>query len=272
MRNILFLRITLILLIIFDIDMSIQAQKMPDAANDLYNKFTTAIQNNDVKGMEKCFSKASTIELKNITLSMGSRYPEDAVFFFQFGLIELKDLRYIKYKKDGPTINAYYINTVNNVDVAIITLRLLEEDGALKLIRMDRRDSRDFVINLNNKDYSFFDLPEFKPDGVAPTIPKPVENIDIPGKYDVVAYGYKVKLTMNGFYQDEVINAAKMGVIIGGVKRGENILEISVEKMDPTEKDNPAVAIKTIVNDQEKDVFVIYEEMSGTITRTFTVE
>jgi hypothetical protein len=72
-------------------------------------------------------------------------------------------------------------------------------------------------------------------------------------------------------FQIEVNNKSRSGVIIGGINKGTNTLELVIEKIDPNEKEKPAVGIRAFINQEEKEVFYINEDIVGTITRTFTV-
>jgi len=248
------------------------AQKMPTTSDDIYTRFCKAVQLSSINDLEGVMCKASIIRMKNEALSMGMEYPKEVLDGLQMMLLEQKDLSYLNYKKNGVTTNVYYMYGKNKAESNIITMCLVEEGGVLKLEQFKMRDAKDFIINLNKKDYSFLDLKEFAPTGIAPEILKEVNKVDYLAGVDMVAYGYKLSVTVNGFFQGEITNTTRSGVLIGGVDRGANTIEIKVEKMDINEKDNPAVSVRAYINGVEKEVFVIYEPMNGTITKTFYVE
>jgi hypothetical protein len=265
-------RITYIWLIIMNSLMSIHAQKMPETSDQLYIKFSEAIQTSNLQELEKVMCKATLVKMRNESVSMGMTYPKDFFDGMKMALLDFKNFTYISYKKEGPTINAYYMYGENKSESSILTMGLVEENGKYMIEQFKMRDAKDFILNLHRKDYSFLDQAEFKPSGVIPVVPASVDKIDYVANVDIVAYGYKVTVYINGFFQDEVTNQVRSGIVIGGIKKGENTVDIKIEKIDQNEKDNPAVAIRALINGEEKEVFLIYEELTGNVTKTFNVQ
>lgn len=263
----------MLVLITWGCNTRLHTQKMPATSNDLYAKFSKAVQTYNLNDLEAVMCKASMVRLKNQALSMGMNYPKDVLEEMSVMLLDQADLSYLNFKKLGRTTNVYYMYGKNKAESNIITLCLLEEeDGSIKLEQIKMRDAKDFIINLNKKDYSFLELKEFAPTGLVPAIPKEVIKVDYMASIDIVSYGYKLLITVNGFLQDEIVNTTRNGVLIGGVNKGENTINIIVEKVDMNEQDNPAISIKKFEGGAEKEVFVIYEPMQGYITKTFYVE
>src|SRR5687768_15830467 len=124
MKKLGLLRIALILLIIFDVDMSIQAQKMPQTSNDLYQQFSKSIETSSLKDLEAVMCKATMVKMKNEALSMGMEYPKDFFEGMKTAILDFKNFRYLNYKKQGPTLNVYYMYGENNEESNIITLCL----------------------------------------------------------------------------------------------------------------------------------------------------
>jgi|688.fasta_scaffold340556_1 hypothetical protein len=271
MRKPLFFRITYVAMIIGMMSMGLSAQKMPDDANKLYQAFSDAINKGDIDGLKNSLAQSSFIKMKNEALSMGFNYPNEVLDNMKQGLPPFSNFTYLKHAKKGSTVNAFYMYGENKSESNIITLCMLEEEGKLKLLEMKMRDAKDFILNLHNKDYSFLDLKEFQPTGIVPVVPKEIEKVDYMGYLDISCYGYKVSATVNGLFQIEVNNKSRSGVIIGGINKGTNTLELVIEKIDPNEKEKPAVGIRAFINQEEKEVFYINEDIVGTITRTFTV-
>src|SRR4051812_44355243 len=109
MRNMNFLRIGLILLIIGIHTPIIYSQKMPDTANKLYQEMSTAIKESDIGKLESITCKSSIIRSKNQVISMGMNYPKDLLDMMNMGLLDFNKFTYLDFKKSGPTVNAWYL-------------------------------------------------------------------------------------------------------------------------------------------------------------------
>lgn len=267
------MRISLVLLIIGTQTGIIFSQKMPDDANKLYQNFTDAIVNSDLAGLEASLCKASFVNMKNEALSFGMKYPDEVFEGTKMALLDFKNFKYISFKKNGPTVNAYYTYSENKVEQVIVTICMVEEEGKLKIIQLKTRDAKDFVTNLNKKDYSFLDLVEFQPLGIIPVVPIAIEKVDFIANVDITCYGYIVSVAVNGIFQEEVKNKSRSGVVIGGVKKGENTIEFSIERTDPNEQEKPAIGIRALINGVEQQVFYFNEDLVGkSIQRTFVVK
>ncbi len=268
-----FSRILLVLLIIGMNSCAIYTQnKMPADANKVYEDLSAAVNNQDSAALRKVLCKTSFVKMMNECISMGMEYPADVMMGMKMGLLDFKQFKYIKYNKNGTTVNAYYIYTVDKVETSIITLRLVEEDGSLKMIDLRNMDAKNYIIYLHKKDYSFLDLKEFAPEGSVEATPRLITKIDYQAKYDVFAYGYEVIISINGFKHRGANNSTTSGTIIGGINKGENTIEFSIKKTDPNEKEIPVIGVRAYINDMETDVFFFNEDVQGTsIVKTFTV-
>jgi hypothetical protein len=247
-------------------------KKIPNDANKVYQDLSKAVNDQDTALLRKVLCKTSFVNMMNECISIGMEYPGEVMTGMKMGLLDFGQLKYIKSAKNGTTTNAYYIYMVDNVETSIITLRMVEEDGALKMIDLKNKDAKDYVINLHKKDYSFLDLKEFQPESSVEAPPRLITKIDYPAKYDVFAYGYEVTVTINGFKHRGATNSTTGGIVIGGINKGENTIEFSIKKTDPNEKEIPVIGIRAYINDKETDVFFFNEEVQGTsIKKTFTV-
>jgi hypothetical protein len=271
MRNLFFLRIVWVLLIIGTQTSGIYSQKMPEAANKLYQDFAAAIKGSDIAALESVTCKSSIIRSKNQVISMGMSYPKDLLDMMNMGLLDFHEFTYLDFKKSGPTINAWYLYD-NHTELSIVTLCILEEEGKLKIIELKVRDAHDFIMNLQKNDHSFLKLAEFQPSGVAPEVPTVVEKIDHVAYIDINCYGYTVSATVNGYFQLEVKNSGTSGIVLGGIKKGENTIELTIEKTDPNEKELPAIGIRALIDGKTEEVFYLNEDIAGKINRTFTVK
>jgi hypothetical protein len=273
MKNLRFLNILWVICISGAFLTQATAQKMPDAANRLYQEFTTAIEASDLAGLELCLCKASCVKMKNEALSYGLKFPDDVFDGLKMGMLDAKYFKFIGFKKSGPTTNVYYTYSRDEEPESIITLCLVEETGQLKIIQLKNSDAKVFIPNLHRKDYSFLETKEFAPAGVAPEIPEAIGPVEYIANWDITCYGYEVSVKINGIFQEEVSNKSRSGVVIGGVRKGLNNVELSIKKTDSNEKEIPAIGIRALINNQEVQVFYMDEEIIGTdIQKTFTVK
>lgn len=267
------LRIFMVLLIIGMNSCVIYTQKkMPGDANKVYQDLSDAVNNQDSAALRKVLCKTSFVKMMNECISTGMEYPGEVMTGMKMALLDFSQLKYIKSSKNGITTNAYYIYMVDNVETSIITLRMVEEDGQLKMIDLKNKDAKDYIINLHKKDYSFLDMKEFQPEGSVEVTPRSITKIDYQAKYDVYAYGYEVTVTINGFKHRGANNSTTSGVVIGGIIKGENTIEFSIKKTDPDEKEIPVIGIRAYIGEKEIDVFFFNEDVQGnSIIKTFTV-
>lgn len=245
------------------------SQKMPDAANMVYTDFCQSIKNKDLQAYSQLLTVASFTRQKNEALSYGIKFPDELFDMLQASLFELKDMTNIGYKTKGPTTNVFYLYDYK-LEKMIVTICLEEHEGKWRMDQMKMRDARDFIKQINEKDYSFIEEKEFQPSGILKPIPTAVEKVDVMAMLDISAYGYKVEVIVNGISQDVVIDKSRSGVLIGGIRRGENKVEMKFEKLKGEESFPPSITIRANVNDVETEVFT-FEETPSTneIIRNF---
>lgn len=245
------------------------AQKMPETVNQVYAGFCNAVKSKDLAAYEKVLTVASFIRQKNEALSYGINYPADLFEMLNASMFELKDMTYIGYKQVGPTMNAFYLYDFK-LEKMIVTVCLEEHDSKFRIDQMKMRDARDFIKEINEKDYSFINEKEFLPSGTLKPVPVEVKKVEVMAMLDVTCYGYRVEVVVNGISQDEVTDKSRSGVLIGGILRGENKIEMKIEKINAEEIFAPTIAIRAEVNGQEMDVFKFEEKTeSGTIVKSF---
>lgn len=266
------LRILLILLMITGFSKIIHSQKMPADANKLYEDFTAAIVSRDTIQFSDVLTTAAYIKLRNEAISIGMNFPSEVFDAFTSSMLELNQLKYLNYKRDGATINAHYMYSTNNVPQNIVTLWMEEDKGKLKLREIRTRDAKDFITNLSRKDYSFLDLIEFTPTGEVEEVPQMITKIDYAAKYDIFGYGYDIDITINGFKHRGVKSSTTSGIVIGGIKKGENTIEFSLLQTDFNEQENPVIGIRAYIGEKEVQVFYFAEKETGIFKQTLTVE
>lgn len=245
------------------------AQKMPETSNQVYSDLCKAIKSKDLVAYEKVLTSASFIRQKNEALSYGISYPADLFEMLNASMFELKDMTYIGFKQVGQTMNAFYLYDYK-LEKVIVTICLEEHDSKWQMDLMKMRDARDFIKEINQSDYSFINEKEFLPSGILKPVPVEVKKVEVMAMLDITCYGYKVEVIVNGISQDEVSDKSRSGVLIGGIRKGENTIEMKIEKINSEETFSPTITIRADVQGQEVEVFKFEgQSESGTIIKSF---
>ena len=136
----------------------------------------------------------------------------------------------------GDTASSTYFGKANFGDepgVAvsdnILVLLFLREDGRwkfdnLRIVKIG--NDGEVLLQIRNSDFSFLRGEEFQPAPFLPPVPQPVETPAFVAEAWVDATGYEVKITVNGHLTGTFKNVKATELVMGGVKRGNNQIQI----------------------------------------------
>ena len=206
-------------------------------------------------------------------LSAQLKFP-DAFFSSAPRLIyDLKNHTFVKAMENGPTANSIYIGKDAFGSESLITIKFLKENNNWKFNSVKIKISDDLNKKLKAKDSTFLTGKDFYPDGVMPVAPKEI----VPGEYkalmDVMGSSYNVQIKINGIEQTPLEGRNSDVLIIGGLKKGINKIEIISTLLKGKSQSRLTVNVATVIEAQEFEVFSLDEATPAqSIVKEFTVK
>ncbi|MFL5730528.1 MAG: hypothetical protein ACJ75J_13660, partial [Cytophagaceae bacterium] len=205
--------------------------------------------------------------------SSGGKFPDDVFKMAPMMTIDLKKLKFLKANENGPTANLVYYGKGTMGDDAFIIIKFLKENNQWKFEGVDEKGNEDLVKKMKAKDMSFLNSKDFKPNGVMPVTPKEVAAGDYQAMVDIMNYGYKSQIFINGVEQNGSENGSSSSMIMGGLKKGMNTIEITLKPIEGKDASSLHVHVRALINGEEKEVFTLEEAKPGlSIKKEFEVK
>lgn len=194
---------------------------------------------------------------RNLIVSQKQPFPA-ALFDLPMRPPETATLRFLKMDINGATGHLAYFG---KVDVGLLEVAEIPENLLiLKFIRESTGWKFDTtrLVNLgsvpevratlkNGGSSGFLSEPEFAPTGVVPPTPKPCPVPDRIGVLQIASFGYQTTAVVNGFDAATVTNNAEEHLIIGGLRDGENPLQLAVKTLPIPEGEKRVLEINALV-------------------------
>jgi len=251
----------------------VTAQELKTKLETSYNAFAQAIKDKNGDKLKASLSSYAYMNIKNQMLSAGVKFPDD---FFgpdsEKALSDLAKLTYIKDVANGPTAYAIYSGKDKYKETTLFIFKFLQENGAWKFNLAQEYGSDEITKKIAAKNYAFLSEPKYQPDGVMPETPKEIVPGDYKAMLDIRASGYEIEVFVNGVSQKKINEGSYSGMIMGGIKKGKNIIEIKVTGKKGDSMFPVSVGIRALIDDKEEDVFSYKEESPSSVTQEFVVK
>jgi len=207
-----------------------------------------AYRDGDLALIRKVTSNHSYGTLQNELAAVGKELkPEDVIFFYEM-MPDLAKLEFIELKQNGPTVGMLYLDEGAKSDDPNLPPPV--RFHFIKFVKEARGWTLDGTLSMREPKYqkdgsetrfNYADLPdELAIDGKVRPAPKavakPTEAV-VEGALDISSYDFKTKVSINGVPQRETEGANSSGAIKGGLKKGENNIEIVVTKSAKAQSD-----------------------------------
>ena len=204
-----------------------------------FSGWRTAIATRNLAAWKDNTAAFRQVEVRNMIVSQKQPFPQ-ALFDFPLHAPEPGTLRFLKAEAKGPTAVALYFGKVEvgipdagEIPENLLLLRFASESGRWKFdtMRLINLAGTPEVRTSLKSGGSLADLnsPEFEPSGEIPLVPKLCGAPDHVAALQVASLGYATLPKVNGFALTPVADAAEQQIIIGGLKAGENTLELEIK-------------------------------------------
>jgi hypothetical protein len=245
-----------------------------------YDSWRAAVQKKDFEAWRRATVYARQITTKNLIVSQRQEFPK-AIFNFPVQFPPLDTLRLLGARRKGDTAAAVYFGRVdfglgvNPVPESILITRFVFERRAWRYDSstvMNLETSPGLKRNSEKGDLAFLDDAPFAPSGVVPPVPDQCGLPDYVADVHIVALGHKAKVSINGISNHSVEDNVGTEVVIGGLKKGENRIELEMEELarstSPQRLLQISVHVKT--GDLENPAVQVFRYEPGTVPPKYT--
>jgi len=222
------------------------APAQPDPAlrrslEGLYESWRSALAKKDLAAWEQVTALSRQIQIRNRIVSEKAPFPR-AFFDDPIQAPSLGGLVALGCFNRGETATSVYFGKADfglGVDPSQITdnllvLAFMKDDGIwkfdkLRIVKIG--NDGEILLKIRNQDFSFLKGIEFQPPLSVPPIPQPVNQPDYIAELWITSIGYEVEIIVNGNLSATIINASSKELVIGGVQRGKNSIEIKTKPL-----------------------------------------
>lgn len=241
-------RLIVLTLVITCLGFNQQVSRAEDSTEELRSKLTASyeawrnsVTNKNAQAWERNTTRHRRMITRNLIVSQKQPYPE-AIFRVSLQPPPLTGLRLLEVQANGPTAHLAYFGKLDLGDGTegatddVMILKFFLEDGAWRF-DSSRYMSLDSTPDLREALQTgippgFLERPELSPPGILPPTPPPCREPEYVGGYDIQCFGYEAGVKVNGTDYGKVANHDGKQIIIGGLSRGKNELELSIKPLD----------------------------------------
>ncbi|MBL9114675.1 MAG: hypothetical protein JNJ83_06670 [Verrucomicrobiaceae bacterium] len=214
----------------------------------VYSDWRAALLAKSVEAWTRSTCAYRQMFTRNAIVSQGKVYP-DSLFDLPFQPPSVIGLQLVEVEAVGDTAHLLYFGRIDlgleaeKIPENLMMLKFYKDAGAWKFdttryFNLGNDDDTRRQIRAGTAD--FYKHPPFNPPGVAPAVPKPCNKPEKVGALRIHAIGYEVVASMNGYDYPPVADDAEQQLIIGGLVRGDNKLQLTIKQL-PLPKDDPSV-------------------------------
>ncbi len=206
-----------------------------------YNAWRSAVLRQDPVAWERHTSAHRRMTTRHLIISQKQPYPE-AIFRIALKPPPTSNMKLLEAQANGPTAHLAYFGKVDigegteGLEEDIMILKFFNEQGLWKFdstryMSLDNTpETREKLKKGEAPD--FLDKPQFTPPGILPETPLPCRAPEYVGGYDIQSFGYETGVKINGTDYGTITNHDGKQIILGGLNRGKNDLELSIKTLD----------------------------------------
>lgn len=246
-----------------------------------FELFLKASRSGEESALQESLCSFRYASVKNNLASMKQSLTPEIIKEMSTDYPDISNMTFLKVLSKGPTAALLYSRDSDDRDasdrpqIEFFFLRFVREESVWRfdtgILIGDVKYQEDGSLT----EFDETDLPqEVAIDGKVPRIPEPVQMAEIRGFLDVSSYGYKTIVTINNTQPVMTEDGSKSSVIKGGLKSGNNSIEITVEKIEEGSPSKPRVTISARTGGTVKEVFAFAPEskIEGKHRFTFRVD
>ena len=207
----------------------------------VYHTWRGAMLNRDTRAWQQSTSRYRQVHTHNMIVSQRQPYPE-AVFAVPLKPPDITRLRLLDARAVGETAQLVFFGRIDlgleaeEVPDNILVLRYLKDPEGWRFDTsrlVNLAGVPDLRASLQQgATPDFLDEPEFVPPGKAPPVPPVCKPPQYMAAFQIESIGYETTVRINGFDYPPVNDVGINQLVIGGLQRDENALEMAIK---PTE-------------------------------------
>lgn len=255
----------------FSISIISNAQNdLQENLSDVYKAFLEASCSGDSEAVKENMSSYSYINARNQAISAKRQFDGELFKKMSKFMPNVDDLKFIKLVHKGDTaVLIYGKNMDSKTEKEIIVIRFINEHRNWKF---DSVTSHYGEKDLSNSTI----ITEYEIDGKVKKAPPVYPVPDHVGIINVTSYGYRTVVIINDIEQRDVLDESSAGLIMGGLKKGENKIELKITKIDKDTMFKPEITVLkspgTGQKGQEVYKFEPQGEIKGSYIETIVIE
>lgn len=222
-----------------------------------YSRWREAMVTRSLASWQQATATSRQLMTRNLIVSQKQAFPA-ALFDLPVRPPETATLRFLKMDINGATGQLAYFGKVDiglldssEVPENLLILKFILESTGWKFDTtrlVNLASAPDVRATLKNGGSSaFLNEPEFAPTGIVPPVPKACPVPDRIGVLQIASFGYQTTAVVNGFDAATVENNAEEHIIIGGLRDGENPLQLAVKQLPIPEGEKRVLQINALV-------------------------
>ena len=249
------------------------AQELRSKLEASYKSFSEAVKTKDAHKLKATLSSYAYMNIKNGMLSNGAKFPDEFFAGADEMQTDLGKLKFIKVVNKGPTAYCIYWGKDSYEETSLYIFTFLEENNEWKFNMLKEESSEELTKKINEGNFDFLTEKKYQPDGIMPETPKEITPGDFKAVLDISSSGFEVEVSVNGALQKKLNEGSYSGVIIGGIKKGANKMEIKIISKIKDSMFPVKVTVRALIKDEEKEVFSFKDKNpQGIITKEFIVQ
>jgi hypothetical protein len=245
-----------------------------------WNAYIEASRSGRESELQETMSSFMLITMKNNLATANRSLTSDMIKSIAKYAPDTNNAKYVTLLEKGATAGLVYIkdseekNDSGKPQVTFIFIKFVKENLGWKVDGAISIGSQKFQEDGKESEFNVSDLPpEYKIDGKVRTAPKPIESPFASAFIDVMSYGYKIDVVVNGSQQDAFAGGSHSGLLKGGLRKGKNDITIVIKQTEKNAMSNPSVVIRrALENDKTKEVFKYEPKENSEGEHTFTFD
>ncbi len=207
----------------------------------VYHTWRGAMLNRDARAWKQATSRYRQVHTHNMIVSQRQPYPE-AVFAVPLKPPDITRLRLLDARAVGETAQLVFFGRIDlgieveEVPDNILVLRYIKDPEGWRFDTsrlVNLAGVPDLRASLQQgAQPDFLNEPEFTPPGKAPPVPPVCKPPQYMAAFQIESVGYETRVRINGFDYPPVRDVGINQLVIGGLNRDENALEMAIK---PTE-------------------------------------
>ena len=235
----------------------------------VYHEWRGAMLNRNVQAWQNSTSRYRQVQTHNMIVSQRQPYPE-AVFAVPLRPPDIVKLKLLEVEAVGETAHLVYFGRidlgieVDEVPENLLVLRYIKDPNGWRFdtSRMvNLQGALDVRASLKEGGKpTFLDEPEFTPPGKAPPVPAVCRVPQYVGAFQIESIGYETRVKVNGFDYPPVKDVAINQLIIGGLNKDENDLELAIvpTEVPPGEERSLEISVMVVQGNAEQKPVPVY--------------